>query len=195
MYYFHRTHGYVLPTINNQTKLRIYIFIEPLLCSRWGNRLRFRDLPKAHRTWEAKRLAGRTSSCCPGSCCQKINTPVQASLQPPALWRPWVCSSVVERASACRLSSAGSTPGPVSLAVTLRQSSPFSEQVSSFLNQNMGLPRWLSGLRIRLQIRRHGRHRFDPWVGKIPWRRAWKPTPLNILLGESHVHRSLDYSP
>ena len=26
--------------------------------------------------------------------------------------------------------------------------------------------------------------RFDPWVGKIPWRRAWKPTPV-FLPGES----------
>ena len=34
------------------------------------------------------------------------------------------------------------------------------------------------------------RHAFDPWVGKIPWRRAWKPTPL-FLPGESHGQRSL----
>ena len=27
--------------------------------------------------------------------------------------------------------------------------------------------------------------RFDPWVGKIPWRRAWQPTPV-FLPGESH---------
>ena len=25
--------------------------------------------------------------------------------------------------------------------------------------------------------------RFDPWVGKIPWRRAWQPTPV-FLPGE-----------
>ena len=25
------------------------------------------------------------------------------------------------------------------------------------------------------QFRRHKRHGFDPWVGKIPWRRAWQP--------------------
>ena len=25
----------------------------------------------------------------------------------------------------------------------------------------------------------------DPWVGKIPWRRAWQPTPV-FLPGESH---------
>ena len=26
---------------------------------------------------------------------------------------------------------------------------------------------------------------FDPWVGKIPWRRKWQPTPV-FLPGESH---------
>ena len=31
---------------------------------------------------------------------------------------------------------------------------------------------------------------FDPWVGKIPWRRAWQPTPV-FLPGESHGLRSL----
>ena len=36
---------------------------------------------------------------------------------------------------------------------------------------------------------------FDPWVGKIPWRRAWQPTPV-FLPGESHGPRSLaGYSP
>ena len=31
---------------------------------------------------------------------------------------------------------------------------------------------------------------FDPWVGKIPWRRAWQPTPV-FLPGEFHGQRSL----
>ena len=36
---------------------------------------------------------------------------------------------------------------------------------------------------------------FDPWVGKIPRRRAWQPTPV-FLPGESHGQRSLGgYSP
>ena len=36
---------------------------------------------------------------------------------------------------------------------------------------------------------------FDPWVGKIPWRRKWPPTP-GFLPGESHGQRSLGgYSP
>ena len=33
-------------------------------------------------------------------------------------------------------------------------------------------------------LRRHRRLRFDPWLGKIPWRRAWQPTPV-FLPGES----------
>ena len=32
--------------------------------------------------------------------------------------------------------------------------------------------------------------RFDPWVGKIPWRRKWTPAP-GLLPGESHGQRSL----
>ena len=36
---------------------------------------------------------------------------------------------------------------------------------------------------------------FDPWVGKIPWRRAQQPTPV-FLPGESHGQRILaGYSP
>ena len=40
------------------------------------------------------------------------------------------------------------------------------------------------------QCRRHKRHGFNPWVGKIPWRRKWQPTPV-FLPGESHGQRSL----
>ena len=40
---------------------------------------------------------------------------------------------------------------------------------------------WLRWWRICLQCRRPG---FDPWVGKVPWRRAWQPTPV-FLVGES----------
>ena len=37
--------------------------------------------------------------------------------------------------------------------------------------------------------------RFEPWVRKIPWRRAWQPTPV-FLPGEFHEQRSLvGYSP
>ena len=43
------------------------------------------------------------------------------------------------------------------------------------------------GKEIHLQCGRPG---LDPWVGKIPWRRAWQPT-LVFLPGESHGRRSL----
>ena len=35
------------------------------------------------------------------------------------------------------------------------------------------------------QFRRRERCGFDPWVGKIPWRREWQPTPV-FLPRESH---------
>ena len=39
------------------------------------------------------------------------------------------------------------------------------------------------------------RPRFDPWVGKIPWRREWLPTPV-FLPGKFPGQRSLvGYSP
>jgi len=45
------------------------------------------------------------------------------------------------------------------------------------------------------QFRRHKRWKFDPWVRKIPWRRAWQPIPV-FLPGESHRQKSLaGYSP
>ena len=43
-----------------------------------------------------------------------------------------------------------------------------------------------------MQYRRLG---FDPWVGKIPWRRKWQLTPV-LFPRESHGQRSLvGYSP
>ena len=40
-----------------------------------------------------------------------------------------------------------------------------------------------------------GRPGFNPWVGKIPWRRKWQSTPV-LLPGKSHGQRSLvGYSP
>ena len=45
------------------------------------------------------------------------------------------------------------------------------------------------------QCRRHNGHGWNPWVRKIPWRRAWQPNPV-FLPGESHGQRSLaGYSP
>ena len=47
-----------------------------------------------------------------------------------------------------------------------------------------GLPRWHSGKEPACQCRRRKRCQFSLWVGNIPWRRKWQPTPV-FLLGES----------
>ena len=54
----------------------------------------------------------------------------------------------------------------------------------------MGFPDGASGTDPPCQCGRHKRCKFNPWVGKIPWRRAWQPTPV-CLPGESHGQRSL----
>ena len=43
---------------------------------------------------------------------------------------------------------------------------------------------------LNCQCSRWKRCGFDPWVGKIPWRRAWQPIPV-FFPGESHGQRSL----
>ena len=48
-------------------------------------------------------------------------------------------------------------------------------------------PGAVSGKEPACQCRRHG---FDPWVGKIPGRRAWQPPPV-FLPGEPHGNSSL----
>ena len=59
----------------------------------------------------------------------------------------------------------------------------------------MGFPGCARGKKPSCQCRRRKRCWFDPWVGKIPWRRTWQLTPL-FLPGESHGQRSLvGYSP
>ena len=72
--------------------------------------------------------------------------------------------------------------------------------VSTFLKMgpvivSRGFPGGSSGKKPACQCRRHKRHKFHPWAGKIPCRRAWQPTPL-FLFGESQGQRSLvGYNP
>ena len=52
-----------------------------------------------------------------------------------------------------------------------------------------------SGKESPCQCRRHKRYGFDSWIGKIPWKRKWPPTPV-FLPGKSHGQRNLvSYSP
>ena len=45
------------------------------------------------------------------------------------------------------------------------------------------LTRWCSGKELTCQCG------FDPWVGKIPWRRVWQPTP--VFLPEKPMDRGV----
>jgi len=51
-------------------------------------------------------------------------------------------------------------------------------------------PGGTSGKEPACQCRRHKRHRFNPWIGKITWRNAWQPTPV-FFPGEPRGLRSL----
>ena len=54
----------------------------------------------------------------------------------------------------------------------------------------MGFPNDTSGKEPACQCRRRKRHRFDPWVRQIPWRRDRLPSPV-FLPGEFHGQKSL----
>ena len=54
----------------------------------------------------------------------------------------------------------------------------------------LGPPWWLNGKESNCQCWRRRRREFDPWVGKITWRRKWQLTPV-FLPEESHGQRSL----
>ena len=63
------------------------------------------------------------------------------------------------------------------------------------LQRHMGFLAGASAKEAACQGRRHKRRRFNPWVGKIPRRRAWQSTPL-FLPGEPHGQSSrAGYSP
>ena len=46
---------------------------------------------------------------------------------------------------------------------------------------------WLNGKESACQFRTH---KFNPWVGKMTWRRKWQSTPV-FLPRKSHGQRSL----
>ena len=58
-----------------------------------------------------------------------------------------------------------------------------------------GFPGGISGKESVCQCRKHKRHGFNPWIGKIPWRRKWQPAPV-FLPGKSQGQGSLvSFSP
>jgi len=68
----------------------------------------------------------------------------------------------------------------------------FEDRFVNVLREQSRLPRWLSGKESTCPCRRCG---FDPWIGKMPWRRKWQPIPI-FLPGESYGQSSrAGYSP
>ena len=65
---------------------------------------------------------------------------------------------------------------PRILSLTLFSANPWASQVALVVKNT---PVNAADMRLR----------FDPWVGKISWRRAWQPSPV-FLPGESHGQRS-----
>ena len=66
------------------------------------------------------------------------------------------------------------------------------QRIRHDLATKQGLPWWLRQSSVCLQCRRPG---FNPWVGKISWRRKWQSTPV-FLPGKSHGRKSLlGYNP
>ena len=62
-----------------------------------------------------------------------------------------------------------------------------TENINRYLT---GFPGGASGEEPACQCRRHKRLGFYPWIGKIPWRRKWQPTPV-FLPEKFHGQRSL----
>ena len=56
--------------------------------------------------------------------------------------------------------------------------------------ENRGFLGGAGGKESACQYRRSRRAVFDLWVGKMPWKRAWQPTPV-FLPAESPEQRSL----
>ena len=107
--------------------------------------------------------------------------------EPPAgLWWP-LSSRIVEVITGCDNSPPGVASESEQTTGGQERSWP---DPSSLLR-----PGGSSGKELTCQSRRLKRRGFDPWVGKIPWRRAWQPVPV-FLLWEFHGQRSLvSYGP
>ena len=78
----------------------------------------------------------------------------------------WVCLHIVT------LTALKFHKGLSSKSVSLK---PAGVCLSIVSDEWRGFPQWLSHKKLHLQCRSCRRHRFRPWVRKMPWRRAWQP--------------------
>ena len=109
-------------------------------------------------------------------------------------WRKIACQCCVSFFHTTMQISHNYTYIPVLLSFPpLPHPTPLGHHSSCVIKDNCSFsvaPTWYSGKESACQYRRHKRHKFSPWVRKIPWSRAWQPTPV-LLPQESHGQRSL----
>ena len=71
---------------------------------------------------------------------------------------------------------------------------PSSKTLQQFLHNHFPIStadqQYLETSLVAQMVCNTGEPGFEPWVGKIPWRRKWQSTPV-LLPGESHGQRSL----
>ena len=73
----------------------------------------------------------------------------------------------------------------IKLRASGHQETPFRKwKASCTVGDHSHFPGGTSCKESACQCKRQKRYGFDPWVGKIPWRRKWQPTPV-FLPGES----------
>ena len=95
-----------------------------------------------------------------------------------------------------KMGRASGSPSPVvrqTLAPWVYSRNPAGQSRRGFrrsaLWSSAGFPDGAGGKEPACQCKRHKKWRFNPWVGKLPWRRKRHPTPV-LLPGESHGQRS-----
>jgi len=102
-------------------------------------------------------------------------------------WRAFLVTQMVKNLPA--MQDSGSIPG---LGRFLGEGSGYPFQYSCLENSMVQWGIGSHGKESACQCRRTG---FDLWVGKIPWKREWQPTPV-LLPGEPHGQRiPVGYSP
>ena len=111
----------------------------------------------------------------------------------------WRCSYFFSSEMCLNIVSSNTTPRPLifpfwtpTSGLDLFIESSALTTLSYFLSSHLFIlhARWLSGKEPTCWCRTQKRCGLDPWVGEIPWRRAWQPTQ-GFLPGESNGQRSL----
>ena len=112
------------------------------------------------------------STLCDHKDCSPLGFSVHGILQAKIL--EWIASPL-SRETSRGLGKEKNVPLIRPLTFTLSQPSR-QENNAPYLNLE-GLPWLFRWWRIWLQCRRPG---FDPWVGKMPWRREWQPRQFSL---------------